>query len=495
MTRRSAIRSGTVTTMAVCCLLASVSLCQAVQPASPRTASAAQQHDTSPAAPPGWEFGFDLFETLLESQDLRSRNHAFSTIRQEHWDRVFSEPSRSVMIFTGTIHPDIDWQTFHRFLQRGGAVLIATNEPYSMHGFFEIEYGPATTVDPRNGWMELSDCLPVTSINPSEAVMRNVSTIVTNRTGWIPQLRPLLDYKWIPLARLPGGLQPRRSSQKTLVAIAESQIHPAGRMIVMADDSPLSNGMLWHGDNLTLLINIVQELTRDNRTQYAFLHNGRPVDNRVTELLVEEALSQPQELPHIPPEALADLPAETLLQIGNEVAASIEDSDVLNELVSDRPRSLSPRVYRRSILLALCVAAILILLLRSWLTAQATLPWLRRRRPPEVPESPASLTALGYDQACQALSRDTCRLLTGSTEPEVWKSSLSPNGDIWKRLYARSQSPQSTAGTLAEVLEWSTQADRIRLSRRQFERFGAAIHDLKQLHVPEESSESRLAWT
>lgn len=448
----------------------------------------------SPEAPPGWEFDFDLFETLLQSRNLQSRTEIIAAAPIDQWSQAFRDPSTAVMIFTGRVPSEIGWRQVHNFLADGGVILIATSEPCSVYGFFSIEYGPAAAVDPDDALPGHRDCLQVLNINPSTRITTNVERIVTNQSGWIAELQGSFDYRWTPLASLPRQrLRPRRSQGKLLAAIASAQ--DRGRMLVLADDSPLSNGMLWYGDNLKLLINIVEELTHDDRRQYAFLQGGQPVRNRVTELLVDEAIDRQEELPDIPPEALAELPAETLLEIGNTVAASIEDSDVLNELAVDRPRHLQDRYYRRSILLALCGAALAVFLVRSWLTGQTALPWTRKRRPPETADPPASLMSLQFGQAVQALARDTCRQLTNSHDPDDWRTQLSRDGGIWRQLSTRSESPQTTIDTIARILLWSSQPPEASMTRREFERFGEAIYELKQLHVPEDSPGSRLAWT
>jgi len=437
------------------------------------------------AIPANWEFDFDLFHWVLEQQGLQSRNRDLDASHPEHWNRLFRIPSKSVVILTGDVHKVSDWKTLHRFLSNGGAILVATNEPVSVRGFFSIDFGPVVTNDRRRSWHGHHDCLQVvTSSSSSRAsITRNVSTIVTNRSGWISHLNESLDYDWSRLALLPSShLEPRKSNGQPLIAMAISNRNSAGRLIVMADGSPFSNGMLWHGDNLILLTNLVQEFTQDNRTEFVFLHDGQPVGSRADELLLQEIARQMATPPEIPPEALADLPAEALLEIANTLGTSIEDSDVFNEMVTDRPRSLADRFYRRAILLSLCVAALAFFLIRSWLGGQVALPWQRQPRRPEPRELPASLASINYVLATQALSRDTCRLLTGSQMPKDWLVQLQPHGSTWQQLYAQSTAPHATANTIAQVLSWGTDGAKTKLSRSDFERFGKSIHQLKELH-------------
>jgi hypothetical protein len=176
------------------------------------------------------------------------------------------------------------------------------------------------------------------------------------------------------------------------------------------------------------------------------------------------------------------MPVEALLEIGNTLATSIEDSDVFNEMATDRPRSLADRFFRRAVLFSVCAAAIAFFFIRSWCGSQAALPWQRQPRRPEPRQPPVWLAEMNYILASQALSRDTCRFLTESQMPKDWLVQLQPNGSTWQRLYAQSVSPQATADTIAQVLSWGTDGVKTKLSRQDFERFGKAIHQLKELH-------------
>ncbi len=476
-------------------------MCWLLTAAMPSAAAQLTVNDQQPEVPATWDFDFDLFQSLLELEGLQALDDESGPVPQERWNDIFASPSRSVMILTGNIKRVSNWSSFHTFLSDGGVILVASSDPSRVYGFFRIDYGPAISHHRRNTWQGYTDCLQVSDIDSSAATMQHISTIVTNRSGWIAHLGRSPAFQWSVLANLPQNLRPRSSAGQPLVAIATSLHGGSGRLIVMADDSPFSNGMLWHGDNLILLINVVHELTRDGRNAFMFLHNGEPIHSRVTEFLSRESarrsadsVSFPSEAPdRIPPVPLAGLPADVLLQIGNNVSTSIEDSDVLNKLFTDRPRYLAQRFYRRGILLAVSAIALAIFLVCSYLNAQPTLPWLRKCGRPEPPDTPALMPEMEYNQATQALSRDTCRYLTGSQEPSEWQAQLLPNGVAWRTVYARSPAPQATADAIAQVLAWSTDTTNTRLSRAEFERFGETIHQLKQLYPTPELSGS--AWT
>ena len=459
--------------------------------------------DPQPTVSATWEFDFDLFHLLLELEGLQAVDIEPGLVLQEHWNDIFVFPSRSVMVLTGNIEPVCSWSSFHTFLSQGGVILVASSEASMVYGFFRIDYGPAISNHRRNTWQGYTDCLQVRDIDSSAAMMQNVSTIVTNRSGWIAHLGRSPSLQWSVLANLPQNLRPSSNAGQPVAAVATDRHGASGRLIVMADDSPLSNGMLWHGDNLTLLTNIVHELTRDGRNTFMFLHNGVPAQSRVTELLSHEPALRSADLSdvaseapdRIPPVRLAELPADILLQIGNKVSGSIEDSDVLNEVLVHRPRHLIHRHYHRSILLAVSAAAVAIFLVCSCRNIHRRLPWLRQREPPETQGTPVSMQEAEYNHAIQALSRDVCRHLTGGQEPSEWQLQLQPSGSTWLTVSARSPSPQATADAIAEILLWSTDRTDRWLSRTEFERLGQTICQLKQLATDSESTDFDIART
>ena len=488
------IRGAKTTQLAICWLLTVM-----IAPAAARQHVSAEQPDV----PATWDFDFDLFQSLLEFHGLQTLNDASGEISQQRQNRFFASPSKSVIVLTGRIGRILDWIQLHGFLSRGGVVLVASSEQSSVDGYFRIDYGPATARDDRNIWQSHRDCLQVTDVDSSSAIIQNISTIVTNRSGWISHLKNSTFLQWSVLARLPRNLRRHSSSDRPVIAIATSRDGGSGRLILMADDSPLSNGMLWHGDNRILLTNVVHELTKDGRNALMFLHNGEANSSRVTELLAREMArragdpsSLPAEIPaDLSPIPLSELPADVLLEIGNSVAMSVEDSDALNRLLTDRPRNLAERFYRRGILLVVCGIALVIFLLRSHFGRNVTLPWRRLHRRQEPVDTPSSLPDIDYNRAAQTLSRDICRRVTKSEEPADWQVQLQPHGVAWRTLYGQSPAPQVTADLIAEVLSWSSDSKRDTLSCAEFERFGESIYQLKQLYPTENAVRSGRVWT
>lgn len=436
----------------------------------------AQESSPGISIPKDWDFGFDLFYSMLDAQGLRQHAGPRGSIWRARLDRLLPNPSQSALILTGRI-PDVDGRyVLHQFIAAGGVVLIATDQALEVAGFFRTQSRPVK--DTNHAQFGHEDCLRVATLNTPHALVYGVNSLFTNRSGWIRNFETWRQYRWATLARLPSSTTPVRSRRMPLFAVAESVRGNAGKLIVLADESILSNGMLWHGDNQILALNLVRELSAGGRTEMLFLRDGRAVNSRINDLLLAEAsqMNIPPEM--IPPEALRDLPAEALLEIGNAVLTDIEDSNLLNEIVVDRPRSMPPRFYRRAILFALCGIALLIFLLLAWRGSQVLLPWAQSRQ--GAPAAPAT-AVVPLNQAAAALARDTCRLLTGSDRTEDWARQMDPSGSLGQHFMNATKNPDDIRQTLCDVVEWSTSPRDAVLSKVEFEEFGQRLYDLRQL--------------
>ncbi len=409
----------------------------------------------------GWDVGFDLFESMLQVQGL----HPASPGR-----RLPAE--RTVIVLTGHITAD-QRTALPGWLNAGAAVLVATDESVSVPGLFQIRSGPV--LDHRRAWMGYADCPIAVSVRSSR-LTGDVRRLVMNGCGWIERLEPWAGRDWDIHAEISSTAQPRRSRGRPVLA---SLTWRRGRLIVLSDDSPLTNSMLWHGDNRLLLHRLTENLTSDGRSELLFLNSGRPVQGRLWDLLEQRLKQSAEEREQIPPEALNDLPGDVLLKIGNDLLAEIEDSGVLNDLVADRPRRLPARFYRRAVLLAVCGAAAAWFLVRSWRGIRKFIPWQPAiRRPPET--GPAPLT-MNLHEAAAALARDLCRELTGSADPEVWDAQLGPDGAVRRRLAAVSKNPDTVRQTLDEAIRQArTKGRSSEWTRDQFESFGRHLYDLRQ---------------
>jgi hypothetical protein len=441
----------------------------------------AQQPSPEITVPDNWDFGFDLFYSMLDAQGLRQQAAPKGSIWGTRLDRVLRNPKKSVLILTGGIQ-DVDGRyVLHHFIAAGGMVLIATDQSLEIIGFFRTRRGPVQDVD--SAQFDYEDCLKVSTETTSHPLVYGVNSLITNRSGWISHFETSKHYRWSTLARLPSTSSPNRSRRMPLLAVAESVQEGSGKLFVLADESIFTNGMLWHGDNQILALNLVRELSAGSRTEMLFLQDGKTVNSRINDMLLAEAAKMDIPPDLIPPEALRDLPAEALLGIGNAVLSDIEDSNILNDLVVDRPRSMPARFYRRAIVFALCGLALIVFLILAWRGSQTLLPWAQSK---QIAPASHAAAVVPLNQAAAALARDTCRLLTGSEQADEWAKQMDPSGTVGQQLMNASEHPDDIRQTLSEVVEWSTSTRSTSLSKTQFEEFGQRLYDLRQLKPADE---------
>lgn len=425
-------------------------------------------------APVHWDSGMDLFCSMLQSQGLRAKDLKRTDPQTLALDRFFADPKRSAVILTGDVEPS-RFEGIRAYLNAGGMLLLATDQTTRFENLCIVRGGRVRDSQNSHGFR---DCLLLRPRLSDHSLMQGVDTVLTNQSGWISVLNRFPSVRWTVPIRLPQSAIPGASTGSPLLATADVGDFPSGRLIVLADDSLLTNGMLWHANNKTLALNLVNELSSRQRNTMLFLRNGRPVRSRVGDLLLQQAAQMDLPPEGIPQEALRNLPGDALLAIGNQLLIDIEDSNVINDALTNRPRSLSRRAYRRAVLLLICSVALLIFLHRAWRKNQPLLSWKRPRRalPP-----PASASVVPLEHAAGALARDTCRRLTGSDKVLEWQRELSAGGPVWHRLVNTSESPLMTTRVLDAVLQRAAAQTSISLTKSQLERFGQQVYELRLL--------------
>jgi len=440
--------------------------------------------------PPDWDFQFDLFATMLEYQGLDPISWMSTRQDPAQWDAWFDDPAQGVVVLTGDVSKVTSRRTLRRYLSRGGSLLIATDHRVRVPGVFYIRSGPVAARSAHIAYQGYVDCLDLREFNRSSELFRGVDSVITNRCGWIASLSSSPgDLLWTIGLRLPEEIWPVTGAGLPLLAEAEVRESPGGRLILLADDSPLTNSMLSHGDNAQFVMNLGAALNAGNRTKFAVLHNGRAIRSRISDLLLQEAIARSARS-DMSPEAIPELPLETLLKVSNHVIARVEDSDVLNESAVDRPRNTSDRNFRRAVLVTVAAVAVLFFLVRSWLTSDPRLPWrgLRDRRPAAVRNGRRPVQ--DYDRAAAGLSRHLCRELTDTHDPNMWAEELAPGGATYGQLCEQSHDPKATARALQHVLKWSVGTPPNRLSPKAFVRIGNSVQLLRQLHSADEIGHS-----
>ena len=253
-------------------------------------------------------------------------------------------------------------------------------------------------------------------------------------------------------------------------------------MILVADESLFTNGMLWHGDNAVFAIQVSEILSGKQRNQLLFVRNGTPLPGYRESSAMRPPQKQANEYPlPAPPENL-QLPEpdfDTKLKLANAVIDEVQDSNLMNEILRDRPRQMRPLAYVKTVLLVLLILATLFVLWRL-MQKRLQLPSMPRNRFMQSVFSVMSSRQIKnseFGTAIVILARDLCIELTGSRTETDWIRCLSE----------RTTSPAKNLNVaqrreLTEILGFALHGATIHLSRSRFQVLGRAIKELRALH-------------
>lgn len=426
------------------------------------TMSASAQNTYSPADAGDGQFGFHLFQLLLEQQGLRSIT--------EFEDAVNGEPDETVLILAGDLSwmNTGHWSSVLRFVRSGGAILIATDKRTYAPDLFLIKEGPLTVSNPDDAYQGFQDCPVVDDLSGTHPLNENVTQVIGNRSGWISR-RTGRHGRWSAVAFLPrferGNLI---VSNAPLIAELTPHNSRRGRLLVASDHSLFINGMLWHGSNAMLAINTADWLCQDRRRTLHFNISGvasrsgipiPPIDG-IPEI-------PPEDMPPFSLEDLANTPPESMITFANSLIRGLEDENVFNQFLANHASEMPRPEYLRQVYLTLAFLA------GFWVIRQL----LRRGRRFEPPATrsvvPASSTRVqdllnskDLQRPLRELARDLFRTLTGSDDPRDWSVA---------------QSAGRVSG-LSRLEKIATNVDRRPVPPREFKRLVKKIDRIRQLH-------------
>lgn len=419
--------------------------------------AAAQQRESGDSSgDESWLYRTELFQMLLEEQGLKPT--------QELGD-AFAAPEESVIVITGESSPvwQREWSRLIEFTAQGGRLLIATDCSEAIRDF---HIGPVMALQTKDRYLDYADCIRVTALEKSHPLTTNVESLVTNKTGWLSR-PPDAAFRWTVVARLPRFCRPMESSEQPLIVAGRGQDSETGVIVLVADQSLFTNNMLWHGDNAVFAIRMSEFLSEGQRSRLVFVADGAPLPS----------YRAPMQLPPLPPLPEPDL--AKLLRVANAAIRDVEESNLVNEALRDRPRHVRIPQYPRIILFVLGAAAFTFLL---WKLVQQMNP---RPAPPPARDMLTS-RAMSSEHAgirselsvaAQLLARDFCRELTGSDLPEDWKSVLLPSAQSGMPHWKKSQRAQ-----LKILLNLAVDGCSLHISPRRFRTIGQQIRELRQLH-------------
>ncbi len=429
----------------------------------------ARCQDVAAAADPEWHFRFELFQMLLEQNDLQSTTNL---------PAVLANPQRSVLVVLGDPAGMIPPRTVESFCEDGGTVLIACDSEYSGGRLAEFQAGTVEASRTRHRYQGFSDCLQITNLDPNHPLTDGVGSLVLNRSGWLGKPK-WFQPDWDVIARLPPDCRPANASTEPLLVefrLPNAGPNSAGRMFLAADQSLFTNGMLWHGDNAILAINLSKLLCSGNRSQLCFIADGSLLPS-----YQQSPALNPNDVPPLPddlPVPEADL--QTYLQLGNSIIRHMEESNLANEVLANRPRNMSVAHYKRYIYLALITAAVLAFLwaLFAATNAQHAPMPNREMKTAHALTADQRIESAEFGQAASMLARGLCRELTDSEDSAVWHQQLRHTLAVHPAVRAKKISQKQ----VAELLDLAVNTRTIHISRKRFEAVGENIQTLRNLH-------------
>lgn len=437
----------------------------------PAEAFAFQQSDVDNER---WHLGYDMFQMLLEEQGLTP---------ERSWDTALASPSETVVVVCGDLQQikPRDWLRTRRFVDQGGAMLLASEGGFEFPGVCSFYEGAAVTSDSRDRYQSFADCIRIRSLKHGNELLAGVRELIVNRTGWLSS--PIDNsMEWQVIASMPTTTLPRSSRNQPLILAGRRTAPLTGLMILVADESLFTNGMLWHGDNAIFAIQVSEILSGKQRTQLLFVRNGTPLPG-----YRESSAMQPPEQKHderpLPTPSQNRPPPEpdfdTKLKLANAVIDEVQDSNLINEILSERPRQMRPLAYFKTALLILVVLATLFVMWRL-IQQRFPLPSLPRNRFMQSVFSVMTSRHIKnseFGTAIVILARDLCMELTGSPTETDWIRCLSE----------RTASPAKNLSVaqrreLTEILGLALRGATIHLSRTRFQALGRAIKELRALN-------------
>ncbi len=437
--------------------------------------------DTAGAAPNSeWHFRHELFQMLLEERDLKVA---------ESLDAALASPRDSVIVMTGRLGRvnAAHAKNLSTFAERGGTVLLALDSTASIGGIANFTSTSITSEDSATQYQSHSDCLRVANLERSHPLMKGLSEIIVNRSGWLV-LHPSQWKSWEVLATVPETCSPRRCRGQPLIAASLSGLADAGTMIVAADPSLFTNSMLWHGDNALFAIRVSELLCRGEKRRLAFIVDGLPLPSyRASPLLQRTAKPQPQPQKPTPlPVLIQNSPPpkptlETTLRLANSVIQNVEESNILNEALINQPRPLNRRLYTWIVLVGLVAIMGAWLTLKLEHTAAVSPPSLSAR----TMKTALALLKVNEDQArqhgeaAQMLVRDFCQELVAGGPPIADCRRCLDNPAVQPSLERMSASQRRE---LAGLIELAASSDAPHISSRRLQQIGLLIHSLRGLH-------------
>jgi hypothetical protein len=414
-----------------------------------------------------WYLGYNGFRMLLEERSLTVRTDMLATLRR---------PKESVIVMFGDVTRVslAEWRNLRAYVAQGGSLLVASELGFRLPGVNSFSLGPVSSLDKDSQYQGFDDCIVLSDLNQSHPLSKGLRRIIVNKTGWMSTSEDS-SLQWEVIAALADDVSPGAARHRPVIMAGLDAAPGTGVMILSADQSLFSDGMLWHGDNSLFAIQVSDLLCRGNRKWLTVYDNGQTLPSYMAKLAPPP--TPPQIPPNIPPQIPPDIdPPEpdlaTMLRMANEVLDEVQGSNILNETLKERPRSMRPIAWARTILLVLFILFLLFLVWRLVQNRWHLVPNRHARFMQSMygVNSSRQLETSEFGAAVEILARDLCRELTGSQVESDWLKLLASNQNLPSATFSRGQKK-----ALKEVVGIATRGCRVHLSRRKFESLGRSI--------------------
>ena len=275
-----------------------------------------------------WQRGFEGLEMVSRFVDLESLDETGFTI---------ASPDKTILVVLGSVHRV---SVVDSFLSRGGAVLVASDQASGRNAVLKngVKFFGRSVITrfEDDGYLLNRDCPVIREINEHPS-LKDVGSIASNRPGMMSagNLTVIARYP-----ELEGSTRPA-----SFAAVDETR--KGGRIIAVADQSVFTNQMITTESNDLFAYQALLWLKDSKRKYIHFIVDGsyKPHED------VEDVELPPIQLsPNEIREILKKLPPEKLLAFGNQLAADVEDKDLINKFIREQMDGISDYAYNRGMI-------------------------------------------------------------------------------------------------------------------------------------------------
>lgn len=288
------------------------------------------------------------FQRGFEGLEMISKYLGLETIDKA--DFAVAPEKETVLVVLGSVH-QVDGVDL--FLNKGGAVLVASDQSSGRNATLDYGVrffgGPVDTRSEADGYLSNRDC-PIVSQFNGHPSLQGVSAIASNRPGTMKAGNLTVIARYPELSGYSGPVS----------FAAAGETSNGGLIIALADQSVFTNNMITAEANALFAYQALRWLKDSDRKYIHFIVDGNYKSfERIEDIELPPVQLSPDEIRDI----LKQLPAEKLLAFGNQLAANVEDKDLINKFIREQMDGISDYAYNRGMIwllfLGVCISLVL----------------------------------------------------------------------------------------------------------------------------------------